>query len=156
MMAMKTMMLATLVALSCAACGPRASIRTPAGFAVLDDQKEYVYRASTADGVVIAVRAEKNEPLGSLEFWAEALDAQLRRGGYAPDGAPIDVRTAGGLTGKQAKYTRADGGRKYRFWTAVFVTADRVWVVEAGGDEERFKGKVEEGIRKAIESLGVG
>lgn len=156
MKTMKLMMLSALVALSSAACAPRASITAPAGFAVLEDQKEYVYRAATADGVVIAVRAEKHDPHGSLDFWAEVLDSQLRRNGYALEGAASDVRASGGLPGKLTRYTRTDGGRKYRFWTAVFVTADRVWVVEAGGDDARFKGRVEDGIRKAIESLGVG
>jgi hypothetical protein len=154
---MKTSLLwIPVLALACAACTPRANLQTPAGFAVLDDQKEYVYRASSADGVVLAVRAEKNEPKGSLDFWAEALDGQLLRSGYARDGEPGDVRTRAGLAGKELKYSRTENGRKYRFWTAVFVSGDVVWVVEAGGDEARFKGKTMEGIQRAIESLGAG
>ena len=145
-----------LALLALAACGPRATVQTPAGFAVLPDQKEYLYRASTADGVVLGVRAEKNEPRGNLDFWAEALDRQLRRGGYASDGAVVEVRTAAGLAGREAKYLRVENGRKYRFWFAVFVTDTRVWVVEAGGDEERFKQRMQDGIQKALQSLGSG
>lgn len=153
---MKRMLLrlAPLLFVACAACGPKASVQTPAGFAVLDDQKEYVYRAASADGVVLAVRAEKNEPQGNLDFWADVLDRHLRRGGYAADGTAVEVRTATGLTGRQARYTRNENGRKYRFWLAVFVTEKRVWIVEAGGDEERFKDRVQDGIQKAIQSLG--
>lgn len=162
-----TMLWAPVLVLASAACAPRATVQTPPGFAVLDDQKEYVYRASSADGVVIAVRAEKNEPKGNLDFWSDALDRQLRREGYAPESAgheggastprpPTDVRTATGLPGRQTRYTRTENGRKYRFWLTVFVTESRVWVVEAGGDEDRFKGRIQEGIQKAIESLGVG
>ncbi len=156
-MTMKIRMLwAPLLLVACAACGPRATIQTPAGFAVLQDQEEYVYRAATADGVALSVRAEKNEPRGNLEFWSEALDLKLRRVGYTPDGAPADVHTASGLAGRQSKYTRAENGRKYRFWLTVFVTESRVWVVEAGGDAERFKERTQEGIQRAIQSLGMG
>ncbi len=147
---------APLLLVASAACAPRASIQTPAGFAVLPDQEEYVYRAATANGVALSVRAEKNEPHGTLDFWSDALDNQLRRVGYVPEGPAAEVRTAGGLTGREGRYTRTENGRKYRFWIAVFVTDRRVWVVEAGGDEERVKGHVSEGIQKAIESLGVG
>jgi hypothetical protein len=57
--------------------------------------------------------------------------------------------------GREAKYTREENGRKYRFWTTVVVADDRVWVVEAGGDADRFKGKVEQGVQRAIESLAL-
>jgi hypothetical protein len=147
---------APLLLVACAACAPHVTLLTPPGFAVLKDQEEYVYRAATASGVVFAVRAEKNEPRGNLDFWAEALDHQLRRVGYTPDGPPATVNTAGGLAGREVKYTRLENGRKYRFWLAVFVTENRVWVVEAGGDEERVKGTVPEGIQKAIESITAG
>jgi hypothetical protein len=144
------------VSLGTAACGPSVTLQTPPGFAVLDEQKEYAYRATSAEGIVIGVRAEKNEPKGNLEFWADAVDGQLRRNGYVPDGASAEVRTARGLVGRELKYTRTQGGRPYRLWIAVFVTEDRVWVVEAGGDADRFKEKQEKGIQKAIDSIGVG
>jgi len=156
-MTMKTPMLwAPLLLLACAACGPRATVQTPSGFAELEDQQEYVYRAATADGVALSVRAEKNQPHGNLDFWALALDGQLRRVGYAPEGPAAEVHTQSGLSGRETRYTRVENGRKYRFWLAVFVTERRVWVVEAGGDEERVKGAVPAGIQKAIESLTVG
>jgi len=139
-----------------AGCGPSVTLQTPSGFAVLDGQKEYAYRAASAEGVVLGVRAEKNEPRGNLDFWADALDRQLRRGGYVADGDPREVRAASGLTGRQLKYTREERGRKQRFWMAVFVTADRVWVVEAGGDAERFTEKAQKSVQRAIETLQLG
>ncbi len=154
---MKTRMLwAPLLLVACAACAPRASLQPPPGFAVLKDQEEYVYRAATADGVAIAVRAEKNEPRGNLDFWFKALDNQLRRVGYVPEAAPAEVRTTSGLSGREHRYVRLENGRKYRFWLAVFVTDNRVWVVEAGGDEARVDGAMPDAIQKAIESLGIG
>jgi hypothetical protein len=142
--------------LAVAACAPSATLATPPGFAVLEGQQEYVYRATSAEGVVLGVRAEKNEPRGNLEFWAEALDQKLRHGGYVADGAPADVRAQAGLAGREYRYLREEGGRKYRFWIAVFVTDGRVWIVEAGGDADRFKEKAQLAVQKAIESLGVG
>jgi len=106
--------------------------------------------------LLIGVRAEKNEPKGNLDFWADAVDRQLRRSGYVPEGTAADVRTSTGLHGRELKYTRQKSGRPYRMWIAVFVTEKRVWVVEAGGDADRFKEKQQKGIQKAIESVGVG
>ena len=149
---------ALLLALSATtlACGPSVNLQTPSGFAVLEDQKEYVYRATSAEGVVLAVRAEKNEPRGNIDFWADALDRQLRRGGYVVEGDMKEVHTRAGLTGRQSRYTRVENGRKYRFWMTVFVTEKRVWVVEAGGDADRFQEKLQRGVQQAIESIGVG
>lgn len=48
------------------ACGPSVSLQTPPGFAVLPKQTEYLYRAASADGVVLAVRVEDNKPTGNL------------------------------------------------------------------------------------------
>jgi hypothetical protein len=139
-----------------AACAPTARLHTPAGFAVLEDQKEFVYRATSADGVVIAIRSEPNKPLGNLDFWADVLDRKLRNNKYVADGKVAEIRSASGLPGRQLKYTREEHGRTYRYWVAVFVTAERVWMVEAGGDKDRFAGKVEKEIQKAIDSFVLG
>ena len=138
------------------ACGPSVSLQTPPGFAVLPEQKEYLYRAASADGVVLAIRVEDNKPAGNLDFWAEALDRQLQQGSYRPDGKAEDVKSASGLPGRRLKYTRENQGRKYRYWVTVFVTESRVFCVEAGGDEERFKGKALESVQKAGDSAIFG
>lgn len=152
----KILACALVAAAACAACGPSVSLRTPPGFAVLDDQKEYVYRASSADGVVIGVRAEKNDPQGNLDFWSEVLNQKLRQMGYAPEGAAAEVRTAGGLAGREMKFTAKRAGRPHRFWIAVFVTEGRVWVVEAGGDADRFTEKHQKAVERAIQSMVTG
>src|SRR3954468_10793229 len=133
------------------ACGPRVGLQTPSGFAVLEKQEEYVYRATTADGVVLAVRAELNQPRGNLDFWSDVVDRQLRGQGYLAEGAPVEVRTAFGLPGRQIRYLRDENGRSSRFWAVVFVTGSRVWVIEAGGETDRFDRKMQDGIQKAIE-----
>ncbi|MEP7124107.1 MAG: hypothetical protein ABJE95_24480 [Byssovorax sp.] len=138
------------------ACGPTVTLQTPPGFAVLPKQTEYIYRAASADGVVLAVRVEQNKPTGNLDFWAEVLDTQLRQGGYKPDGKPEDVKSATGIPGKRLKYTRQNQGRTYRYWVSVYVTETHVYCVEAGGDEDRFKGKALETIQKASDSATFG
>lgn len=139
-----------------AACGPAVRVDTPDGFATLADQTEYVYRATNADGVVIAVRKEVNKPTGNLAFWADIVDRKLRLRGYATDGAPSDVRTRSGHAGREMHYTADSNGRPYRFWTAVFVTESDIFIVEVAGDKDRFKAKLEGAIEKAIASIRIG
>lgn len=154
---MRTLLFSALLALSlsAAACGPKVDIATPPGFAVLDKQEEYVYRATSAEGLVLAVRGEKNDPAGNLEFWSDALTQKLLGAGYALDGEPREVRTRRGFVGRQARFTREHQRRPQRLWLTVFVNQKHVFVVEAGGDAERFKDKAEAAVQKAIESIGV-
>ena len=56
----------SILLLAATACGPSVSLQTPPGFAVLPKQTEYLYRAASADGVVLAVRVEDNKPTGNL------------------------------------------------------------------------------------------
>lgn len=147
-----------LVALACLAvaasgCARGFRITTPSGFAELEDQDDYGYRAANAQGVVLAVRREPNRPYGDLTFWSGALDAHLRRGGYVAEEA-VDV-SAGGMKGRQVRYRIERSGRDHIFWVTVFVTDDQVVTVEAGGDVEYFD-EAKEAIGKAIGSLQVG
>jgi len=106
------------------------------------------FHAGSATG-----QAEANLTYGS---YLAMVYAVAIFGGYVADGDPREVRAASGLTGRQLKYTREERGRKQRFWMAVFVTADRVWVVEAGGDAERFTEKAQKSVQRAIETLQLG
>ena len=113
-------------------------LNTPNGFAQLEDDERYDYRATNADGVVIAVRVERNEPLANLEFWGRVVDERLRRQGYVPNGNPEPVQSANGVPGVLFRYGATVGGREHRYQVAVFVRARKVFVVEAGGDREVF------------------
>ena len=141
-----------LLALPLSGCSRGFSITTPAGFAELDGQKDYGYRATSPQGVVIAVRREKNEPYGDLSFWSGAVDAQLRRGGYKAIKA-IDV-AASGVKGKQIHYVVVRSGREHMFWVSVFVTEKAVVTVEVGGDLEYFE-KAEKALSAAIASVQI-
>lgn len=136
-------------------CGPSAKLATPDGFAPLSDQESYAYRAANAEGLVIAVREEKNDPPGNLAFWTGVVDNHLRRRGYVrknADGGEA-VTSQGGLPGKKLVYERDHGGRVYDFWAAVYVTDAKVYVVEAGGDRELVHDADKTALERALTSL---
>ena len=125
------------LALFAAACTP-AELTAPPGFAQLDDPgAAYSYRAMSADGVVVAARAEKNLAGANADFWSDALDLRLRKAGYVAE-TTTNVKTTAGLLGKERRYVHEDEGRTYRYWVAVFTTEKKVYVVEAAGDKDAF------------------
>jgi hypothetical protein len=142
---------ALVFSLAAAACSPTASLTAPAGFAALRDHDTYQFRATSAQGVVVAARAEPNTPSASLDFWARAIDLRLKRDGYIPD-AERPVKTTQGIEGRELRYTRADRGRTMRYWLTVFTTEKRVYLVEAGGDKEDFD-LAQGDVERAISSL---
>ncbi len=127
---------------------------TPAGFAAHERDDRYELRVSDGEGVVLAVRTEKNRPQGDLPYWTSALDAQLRQAGYEANAAR-DITSADGHAGKQLRYVLTDGGRQLVFWMTVFVTGRHVVVVEAGGDASFFEPKAD-AVDSAISTLNVG
>jgi hypothetical protein len=142
----------TLAALVLGGCSS-ARLQTPSGFAAHED-KTYDYRASDGEGVVLAVRSEKNDPKGDLEFWSSAVDVRLRKAGYAAQDRR-DVTSLDGKAGRQLRYEIASEGRTLEFWVTVFVSGRRVVIVEAGGDAELFQPKTKV-VEAAIASLHVG
>lgn len=142
----------TLAAVVLGGCST-ARIATPSGFAAQKDDA-YDWRASDGEGVVLAVRSEKNDPQGDLAFWSSAVDVRLRKAGYTAQDRR-DVKSIDGRAGKQLRYEVASEGRTLAFWVTVFVTAHRVVIVEAGGDTELFTPKTKV-VEAAIASLRVG
>ena len=150
---LRTALTALAVAGGVGACGRGFAIETPAGFAELEGQKDYGYRATTAEGVVLAVRKKQNRPFGDLGFWAGAVDAHVRRLGYsAIEGR--DVKSADGVEGKQVRYNASFEGRPHAFWATVFVTDSAVVTVETGGDAEFFQ-PATASVETAIASIEV-
>lgn len=142
----------TLAAVVLGGCST-ARISTPSGFAAQKDDA-YDWRASDGEGVVLAVRSEKNDPQGDLAFWSSAVDVRLRKAGYTAQDRR-DVKSIDGRAGKQLRYEVASEGRTLAFWVTVFVTDHRVVIVEAGGDTELFAPKTKV-VEAAIASLRVG
>lgn len=125
---------------------------TPAGFVELNDQKEYAYRATNPDGVVIAVREIKHDPKGALAFWERAVENELREGrGYALLGKEA-ARTRSGLVGTTLRFGHDEGRNTHLYSITVFVTGDHVFLIEVGGPKNVVEGKAG-AIRAAIASF---
>lgn len=130
-----------VILLTASGCGSSFEHRTPSGFVELEDQEDlgYDYRATSADGTVLAVRAMDNEPRGELGFWADAIRNRMRRqAGYAHL-ETRDVKTRSGLAGKQLRFGHDRSQKPHLYYITVFVTADRLFVLEAGGTAEQMQ-----------------
>ncbi|MFO0547512.1 MAG: serine/threonine protein kinase [Polyangiaceae bacterium] len=125
-------------------CSKPYEVARPDGFVELTeddsryDRSAYEYRASTADGVVIGIRAYKNKPKVDLALSVRALENRIRLGeGYAliekKDASAID-----GTKGTTLRFGHDEAGGAHVYEITVFVTEDWVYVVEAGGKQELF------------------
>src|SRR4051812_32535567 len=112
---MKLFGIASFVALAITsvACHPTVHLQAPDGFAEMKGDSAYDFRAASARGVVLAVRAEKNEPRANLDFWTDAIDLRLRAQGYTAE-VRKEMKSADGHDGRQLRYTRIDDHRTYR------------------------------------------
>jgi hypothetical protein len=124
-------------ALSAAACGRPFDVRTPKGFVELENQgPEYAYRATTADGVVVAVRAIDAPDREDLGFWEQAVTLELRdTSGYALL-AKKDIRSEDGTPGRELQFGHDRNGKPYSYRVALFTAQSRVFLLEAGGAKE--------------------
>jgi len=109
-------------------------------FVVLDEHSGYDYRATTPEGLVIAVRDIDNERShGELPFWTKAIEDELRLDqGYALlDTKSITTRQ--GHTGTQLRFGLDREGEAHIYIVSIFVTKKRVFLIEAGGTEAQMK-----------------
>ncbi len=119
------------------ACGKPFDVRTPREFVELENQEpKFDYRATTPDGVVVAVRAIDAKGRGNVEFWEHAVKLQMRDvSGYAHL-ATRDVRSEDGTPGKELHFGHDEDQKPYRYRVALFVAQDRLFLLEAGGARE--------------------
>ena len=124
-----------------AGCGGRHyEVQTPPGFVEFKDRYDGPeYRAATADGVVLGIRAFDNEPKGELSFWVRAIQNRLRDvGGYALlDTKPVEDRAH--LKGTSLQFGHDEGSEPHLYQVTVFVSDDRVFVLEAGGTKAQVE-----------------
>ncbi len=143
---MRRTLLLPLCLLLLTACGHSFQAATPPGFIELENQDDYGYawRATTADGVVLAVREIDNDPKGPIEFWTRAIENSMRqRGGYALLGQG-DVKNAQGLTGKQLRFGHDEASKPHLYTVTVFVTDSHIYVLEAGGTKEQMQAQAKQ------------
>lgn len=134
-------------------CGRPYGALTPNGFVELTDggrtydDDAHEYRASSADGVVLGVRAWKNEPKVDLDLAVRALENRIRYGeGYALLAKNKVVAGDGKTAGMRLDFGHDESDNPHLYSVAVFVTNDYVYLVEAGGKKplvEHAKASIE-------------
>ncbi|MFO0734953.1 MAG: serine/threonine protein kinase [Labilithrix sp.] len=141
---MKTLVLRILGLLSILAlvgCGRPFKVETAPGFVPLENQSgySYDYRATTPEGVVVAIRVIDDEERGDLAFWTQALTLQLRDvSGYALL-ETTDTRSRDGTKGKLLKLGHDEDGKPFTYWVGVYLAQGRLFIVEAGGQKDAFE-----------------
>ncbi len=122
-----------------AGCGRPFDVKTAPGFVPLENQATYDYRATTPEGVVVAVRVVDDEKRGDLAFWTQAVTLQLRDvSGYALLDSE-DVRSRDGTAGKLLKFGHDEGDKPFAYWVSIFPAQGRLFLVEAGGAKDSFE-----------------
>ena len=107
---------------------------------------------TTPDGVVVGVQSLEHRVDGSLAFWTEAITRRVRdQQGYALV-SEEDVRSASGESGHLMRFARDLDGHGYKYSIALFVTPDRIYLVEAGGRTVAYDA-LESGIEEAINQM---
>jgi len=135
-------------------CGRPFEPATPPGFVDLGDRYgEDEYRATTAEGLVLGVRAFENDPEGDLAFWAQVLENKMREsGGYALLGKN-DVKARNGLSGVRMRFGHDEGKKPHLYQLTVFVDEDYVYLLEAGGSKaeiERQQTQIDWAVRNFL------
>jgi hypothetical protein len=134
-------------------------VATPPGFVALKDQRpSYDYRAVSADGVVLAVRAIDHTPRGDLDFWVRAVEKQVRLlGGYALL-KKEPVTAAAGLQGTQLRFGHDEGRTPHLYQVTLFVTPARIFLLEAGGTKagvEAAAAQIDQAVRSFTPRLSL-
>lgn len=129
-------------------CRPHFEMFAAKDFVVLGESYPYDFRATTPDGLVLAVREfDNSRERGDIEFWVRAIENELRLDkGYALLDKS-EVKTKKGLTGTQLRFGLDREEQAHIYIVSVFVTErgtlsgkkSRVYIVEAGGSEALVK-----------------
>jgi hypothetical protein len=129
-----------LVAFMLLACGRPFRVETAPGFVELENQQpDYDWRATSPEGVVMAVKAvDVPSDRGDLDFWTKAVTLQLRDvQGYALLESR-DVTSLDGTKGKQLRFGHDEDGKPFAYWLTIYTAQERVFLVEAGGAKATF------------------
>jgi len=126
-----------LAALALAGCGRPFVPATPGSFTELKNQLDYDYRAVSAEGVVLGVKAHDNDPKVDLPFAEKAFEQAMRANGYALL-EKRDVSAQGGLVGKQFRFGHDEEKDPHLYYVTIFVTDTHVYMLEAGGTKEQM------------------
>jgi hypothetical protein len=126
------------LALGAAACGKPFDVKTSPGMVALENQRDFDWRATTPEGVVVGIRVVEDEKRGDLAFWTQAVTLQLRDvTGYALLES-AETTSADGTKGRLLKFGHDEDGKPYVYWVAIFPAQSRLFLVETGGPKDLF------------------
>jgi len=126
------------LALATSGCGKPFDVKTAPGFVPLENQLDHDWRATTPEGVVVAVRVVEDENRGDLAFWVHAITLQLRDvSGYALVHS-TDTVSADGTKGKLLELGHDEDNKPFVYLIAIYLAQGRLFLVEAGGPKEVF------------------
>ena len=143
-----TLMIAGVAAAMLAGCSH--SMQLPEMFVKVEQPQlgPYEFRAVAPDGVVLALRVQKNAQGGSLAYWVDAIKGEFAGRGYKLVGTE-PVTNDKGLAGQLLSFTIDKSGKEFTFLMALYVQGGHVLIAEAGGKTEAMKGRMAE-LRKAL------
>lgn len=131
---------AALLLLGVASCASGYEIAAAPGFVRLEraDVDLYDWRAVAPDGVVVALRVIALHHAADLGLWAYAVTLHMRETeGYALL-ARKDVRSLDRTPGVELVFGHDESGKPFTYRVRLFVTAGRLYLVEAGGPKEQM------------------
>lgn len=136
---MKRLLLAAALTFAALGCGKPFDVKPAPGFVALEQQHQHDWRATTPEGVVMAVRVVDDEDRGDLAFWTQAITLQMRDvSGYALLSS-ADVVSADGTKGKRLEFGHDEDNKPYVYWVSIFLAQGRLFLVESGGSKESFE-----------------
>jgi hypothetical protein len=153
---MRDLIVSAAVALSVAAlsaCGPTYRMDAPDGF-VKYTKGHGDFAWTTADGVRVKAREVKNEPKAELPFWTDATTRHLTARGYTKK-VERCFTTRAGQKACTLEWLAPRGNEDWVYAVTIFVTGDRVTLVEAAGPFARYVA-VEAKLSKALETFEPG
>lgn len=139
-----------LLAVATTGCDTAFTPQTPKGFVAFDtgyddhwwqsrqSDSEYDYRATTADGVFLAVRRFKNDPKGDIGYWSEAIAQRLAAYGSYTVVASHDIRNHQGVAGRELTLKHSVPGSEHDYRLAVYDRNGWLYVIESGGDADKM------------------
>jgi hypothetical protein len=133
--------------------GCTAALEAPAGYIKLRNPYPYDFKAVSARGGVIGLRARPNEDAAAdLSFWSQAVEHQkvdldgLRLAGRE------NIKAKSGLDGVLFNFELGEGQGKVTYLVALFVTPQKIYTVEAGGPADIIAEDMEK-VRQAMLSV---
>ena len=129
-------------------CGTTYELSAPSNFSKYPQEDEQLQLISP-EGVKLMVREEENYPRGPLNFWVQAIKAQLSREGYL-ERQTVPIKEMGARpAGVALSFVLPHEGEDWGYLIVPFVDGDYIVLVEMIGPMAHF----EMGLSAVLEQL---